>query len=249
VKGILASYRWRRRLVWLTTTAVLAAVAVGVSLKWPNTAEKEPSVSNVPVDEADYISPKNVKLKSHDKAQALAVVSKFIDFAVVGENLERSWDLVAPEFRAGITREQWNSGELPVVPFPVRNARWKLEYSDSDGVGFEMALFPTKSSHMKAQVFLIGLHQLGHQKRRHWVVDSWQAAPTGGSTTSGPGGGGGSVLSQVSPRLSPNAESRLSAAWLLIPFGLLSLILIVPIGVVSVSWYRGHREARAFQRS
>ena len=53
----------------------------------------------------------------------------------------------------------------------------------------------------------------------------------------------------MSPRLSPNAESRLSAAWLLIPFGLLSLILIVPIGVVSVSWYRGHREARAFQRS
>lgn len=63
---------------------------------------------------------------------ALAVASKFIDYAVVGKNLDRLWDLVAPELRAGITRKQWDSGELPVVPFPVRNARCKLEYSDSE---------------------------------------------------------------------------------------------------------------------
>jgi hypothetical protein len=249
VKGLLASYRWRRRLVWLTLTAIVVAAAVGVALKWPNTAAKEPGVSNVPLH-FDYSPPKSVRLKLHDKVVALAVTRRFIDTAVVrGKNIDESWSLASPEFRAGFTRKQWDSGNMPVVPFPVQEARWKLDYSDVQGVGFQIALIPTQGSHLRAQVFLVDLHAVGAGKQRRWLIDNWQSAPSGGSQTVGLGGGSGGVLSQVTPRLSPLGQRRLSAAWLLVPFGLLSLIVLVPLGIVSVNWYRGHRALRALQRS
>jgi len=250
VKGILASYRWRRRLAWLTATSVLVAGAVAVALTWPNTAPKEEqAASNVQL-KVDYSAPKTVALKARDETQALAVASRFVKTAVARKDIDSSWSLVSPEFRAGFTRKEWDSGQMPVVPFPVREARWKLQYSDTEGVGFELAILPTKRSHMQAQVFLIGLHQLGAGKKRHWVVDNWQPAPTSEASTLGAGSGGpGNVLAQTRPRLSPLAEKGLSTAWLLVPLGLLSLIVLVPVGIVSVNWYRGHRAVRALQRS
>jgi hypothetical protein len=233
----------------LGVTAVLVVGAVVIGLEWPNTAKKEPGVSNIPA-KIDYREPKAVRLKPHDAAFALTVVRRFIDTAVAGKSIDASWDLVAPEFRAGFTRKQWDEGKMPVVPFPVKDAHWKLNFSDTQGVAFEVALTATKRSHMNAQVFLIGLHPLGAGKRRHWVVDSWQAAPTsGGSTVSGGGGGGANVLAQMTPKLDPRGQSRLGAAWLFLPVGLLSLILLVPLGIITLNWYRGHRAARALQRS
>ncbi len=250
VKGVLASYRWRRRLVWLTATAVFVAGAVTVALKWPNTAPKEPPVSNIPL-RVDYSAPKSVRLNVRDKAQVLAVASRFIYTAVARKNIDRSWPLVAPEFRAGFTRKQWDTGTIPVVPYPVKEARWKLQYSDVDGVGYSIALFPTKSSHMRPQVFLIALHQLGAGKKRHWVVDNWQSAPTRGPQGAATGGnGGGTVLEQTRPRVDPTVgNAKESAAWLLLPIGLLSLIILLPLGIGTVNWYRGHRAERALQRS
>jgi hypothetical protein len=245
VKGVLASYRWRRRLVWLTTTAVVVAGVVAVALVWPNTAPKEPPVSNIPLH-IDYRPPKSVRLKLHDKALALAVASRFIDTAVARKDIDRSWDLVAPEFRAGLTRKQWDQGTMPVPPYPVREARWKLDFADVKGVGFQIALFPTKGSHQRAQVFLIGLHAVHLGKQQRWLVDSWQAAPTRGLQAGTPvGNGSGSVIEQVTPRLSPAfSKSKESPAWLLLPVGLLSLIVLIPLGIATVNWYRDRR-ARA----
>jgi hypothetical protein len=249
VKGLLASYRWRRRLMWLAVTTAAVAGAVTVALKWPNTTPKVPGPSNVRVH-VDSTPPKPVRLKLHNKAASLAVASRFIDTAVARKDIEESWSLVSPEFRAGFTREQWNTGDLPVVPFPVQEAKWKLQYSDVEGVGYTIALLPTKASHQQAQVFMIGLHPLGSGKKRHWVVDTWQAAPINAMSVPGGGGaGGGNVLGQATPRLSPLSESRESAAWLLLPVGLLSLIVLVPLSIAIVNWYRGRRAERALLRT
>ena len=236
--------------MWLAVTAVAVAGAVTVALKWPNTAPKAPGPSNVRV-RVDNTPPKRVRLNLHNKAASLAVASRFIDTAVARKDIEESWSLVSPEFRAGFTREQWNTGDVPVLPFPVQEARWKLQYSDVDGVGYTIALLPTKASHQQAQVFMIGLHLLGSGRKRHWVVDNWQAAPTSAiqSVAGGGRGGGGNVLGQATPRVSPLSESRESAAWLLLPVGLLSLIVLVPLSVAIVNWYRGRRAERALLRT
>jgi hypothetical protein len=248
VKGLLASYRWRRRFAWLTGLALVVAAVVAAIVIWPNTAPKQRGASNVPAHVEK--EPKAVRLKASDKKDALKVVSGFIYTAVARKNIDRSWELAAPELRQDFTREQWNSGNMPVVPFPADSARWRLEYSDERGVGFSIALFPTPGSQQRAQVFLIGLHTLGAGKRRHWVVDNWQPAPSQAlQSVSGVGGGSGSVLEQTSPEVNRLGKRTESAAWLLLPLGLLSLVIFIPLAVASVNWYRGHRAERALLRS
>ena len=192
-----------------------------------------------------------MRLKAPDRKDALDVVSRFLYTAVARKHVDRSWKLVAPELRAGFTRRQWATQDIPVVPFPVQSARWRLEYSDDRGVGFSVALFPTKGSHQRAQVFLVGLHTIGKEKRQHWVIDDWQAAPSQGlqQVSSGPGGVGGGVLEQTSPNVNPSGKRTESAAWLLLPLGLLSLVIIIPLMIGGVNWYRGYRADRALLRS
>src|SRR3989440_1122639 len=191
--------------------------------------------------------PKHMPLKLRDRAAALAVASRFIDTAVARKNVDRAWGLVTPTLHAGYTRKQWDTANLPgIPPFPVGEARWRLQFSDAKGIGFTMALFPTKASHQQAQVFMIGLHKVGAGKHGRWLVDNWQAAPTTASqVASGGGGATGGVFDQISPRVSAtSAKAKESPIWLLIPVGLLSLALLIPAGIAGTNWYR-NRRARA----
>jgi hypothetical protein len=88
----------------------------------------------------------------------------------------------------------------------------------------------------------MGLHPLGSGKQRHWVVDYWQSAPTGaavGSVNQGPPSG----------TSRPVNTAKESKAWLFLPAGLLSLIVLLPISVLIVNWYRTRRAERALLRS
>ena len=249
MKKLLASYRWRRRFAWFVGLALVVGAVVAAIVAWPNTAPSgRQDASNVRAHIAK--EPKAVRLRAPDKKDALKVVSRFIYTAVARKNIDRSWELAAPELRQGFTRKQWDSGTMPVVPFPAQSARWRLEYSDERGVGFSVALFPPPGSQQRAQVFLVGLHTLGAGQQRHWVVDNWQPAPGQGvENVGGAGGGTGSVLEQTSPGINRLGQRSESAAWLLLPLGLLSLVILVPLGVLSVNWFRGRLADRALLRS
>jgi hypothetical protein len=248
VKRVLASYRWRRRLIWMTVTAGVVGGALAIGFIWPNTAPPENTKpTGGPVKIA--APPKKVPLKVRERAAALAVASRFIDTAVARKNVDRAWGLVTPTLRAGYTRKQWDTANLPgIPPFPVAEARWRLQFSDEKGIGFTMALFPTKASHQQPGVFMIGLHKVGAGNHRHWLVDNWQAAPTTASqVASGGGGSAGGVLDQVSPRVSAtSAKAKESPIWLLIPVGLLSLALLIPVGIAGTNWYRDRRARALF---
>ena len=248
MKRVLASYRWRRRLLWLTVTAGVVGGALAIGFIWPNTAPPENTKpTGGPIKIA--APPKKVPLKVRERAAALAVASRFIDTAVARKNVDRAWGLVTPTLRAGYTRKQWDTANLPgIPPFPVAEARWRLQFSDEKGIGFTMALFPTKASHQQAAVFMIGLHKVGAGKHRHWLVDNWQAAPTTASQVmSGGGGSAGGVLDQVTPRVTAtSAKAKESPIWLLIPVGLLSLALLIPAGIAATNWYRDRRARALF---
>jgi hypothetical protein len=238
MKRLLASYRWRRRLAWLTAAVLVVAAVVAASLKW-NTVPKRPQgPSNVPL-RIDNTSPKPVRLKRHDERQMLAVVSRFIHTAVARKHVDRSWELASAELRAGFSRKQWDTGDMPVVPYPVGRAELRLEYLDTQGVGYSVSLSAAKGSHRPQQDFLLGLHPLGSGKRRHWVVDYWQSAPGGGTAAASAGASGAN---------GPVGTPKEGKIWLLVPVGLLSLIILVPFGIIILNWYRGRRAARAILR-
>jgi hypothetical protein len=232
----------------MTVTAGVVGGALAIGFIWPNTAPPEKTEpTGGPVKIA--APPKKVPLKVRERAAALAVASRFIDTAVARKNVDRAWGLVTPTLRAGYTRKQWDTANLPgIPPFPVAEARWRLQFSDEKGIGFTMALFPTKASHQQAAVFMIGLHKVGAGKHRHWLVDNWQAAPTTASQVmSGGGGSAGGVLDQVTPRVTAtSAKAKESPIWLLIPVGLLSLALLIPAGIAGTNWYRDRRARALF---
>jgi hypothetical protein len=242
VKGILASYRWRRRFAWLGGLLVVVVALTVIVLEMPNETPKVQGPSNVParIEKA----PKPVRLTAREEAVALRVASEFVSTAVARKNVDRAWNLVSSDFRSGMTREDWHRGRLPVSPYSVRKTTWKFDFADSEGVGWTVTLYPTKSSRETPLDFQIGLHPVGSGKHRRWLVDYWQASPTNaaalsakGSGNAGPGGSGNA----------PSGNAKESRAWLILPLLLLSLVVLIPLGVVSVNSYRGYR-ARALLR-
>ena len=220
-----------------------------VGLTWPNTAPHENANPTGSLG-VNYATPKPVRLKLRDRTAALTVASLFIDTAVARKNVDVAWDLVTPTMRAGYTRKQWDTEDLPgIAPFPVASARWRLQFSDVKGVGFTIALFPTKASHQQAQVFMIGLHKVGWGKHRHWLVDNWQAAPTTAGRIADSGGGPSSAgaFGSLSPNVAATStKAKESPIWLLLPLGFLSLILIIPAAIVGMNWYRARRANALF---
>jgi hypothetical protein len=243
VKGLFSSYRWRRRFLWFSVVAVVAGAAVGIAMLWPNTAPPEPPVSKYRA--ALPPVPHNVTPKQQEESLALGVASRFVDTAVTRRHVDASWGLVAPEFKSGFSRKEWDTGDIPVQPYPAgQKRRWILDYSDTQGIGFQIALFPRKGAHVQPYVFLIGLHRV----KGHWVVDNWQPAPSNAVAPSNPGPSTGGVIEKVTPHVTPSStKPKEGQIWLLLPVALLSLIIVIPVMVFGINWYRGHRAEAAFK--
>jgi len=220
---------------------VIVGAGTAIALLVPNTRPKSIGPSNVTVKITT--SPTPVRLRHQDEVLALAVASRFLHTAVARRDVDRSWNLVSVEFRSGFTRKQWDSGDLPVVPYPVGKTTVSLEYSDTEGVGYLLAISPTRGSHQAPASFEIGLHPMGSGRHRRWVVDSWQ--PVNGGVATASGGGTGNASGNTTSSSQAEGKPAEGKIWLLVPAGLLSLIVLIPLGIVSVTWIRARRARRA----
>src|SRR5438067_11978535 len=114
--SILRSYRWRRRLIALVVLAGVAGplIYLGVHLSTPG----NPGNANGP-EVPDYTQPKPARFTPAKQRAVRGVLAEFIRTAVARQHVARSWPLAAPSLRAGVTRKEWNRGDLPVVPYPA----------------------------------------------------------------------------------------------------------------------------------
>jgi hypothetical protein len=225
---------------------IVGAVAVGVL--WPNTGEP---TENVFAGDQAYVykEPEAVQLTRVERARALATAANFVTHAVARRKVELAYDLTAPSLRGGITRAEWRSQDIPVVPFPVEEARWKIEYSYEDALGLQVLLLPTVKSKLRPTVFAMELTPAGQGKEQKWLVSSW--APTGMTGAAGSGApraqtpGAGGV-----PNLGASlqgGEARLDTKWLLAPLGLLALVPLIIAGFYVRGWRRGRRAEAAYR--
>ena len=114
--------------------------------------------------------------------EARRVAGRFVLTAVARENLGESYDLVHPELRQGMTKQEWLTGNIPVVYYPakeIETARFKVDESYPDEAILEVALLPKDPTKVKPQVFFIGLKKAGKGGAARWQVNLWvpRAAP------------------------------------------------------------------------
>lgn len=113
--------------------------------------------------------------------EARLVAGRFILTAVARRNLAESYDLVGPQLKQGMTRAEWETGSIPVVPYPVNLvevAPMKVDYSYRDHALVEVALLPKDGAKengvaVKPQLFYLELQAYGNGKARHWLVTGW----------------------------------------------------------------------------
>jgi hypothetical protein len=115
------------------------------------------------------------------------VVLRFVKTAVMRSHASKAtllegWQLTGPKLKQGTTLREWLAGTSSVVPFPDGAVAPHLQV-DSSGAKdalLELALYPKRSTGVRAGVFLIGLHRYGAGSNARWLVDYW--APHGSSS-------------------------------------------------------------------
>lgn len=243
--GRLHSYRFRRRLLWAGLAAVAVGVATAVSVAFWNTGplrSESFSGGNAKI----YVAPVATKLTPEEQRAIVAVAKRFVQTAVTRDDPGEAFELAGPSLRNGTTRAGWETGEIPVVPFPVDTARWRVDYSLANEVGLEVYAWPKPDSDLRPTLFLMSLVAVGSGPERHWLVESWV-----------PRGGRPDVLRQrvsnqtplqaaLAEQNRPRYSRGMSAAWLLVlPGVLLAILVAVPATMVM----RNRRFARRAARS
>jgi hypothetical protein len=141
----------------------------GVTATTPTTAPRTPTSSHektVPLEQA-----------------ARAVARRFLLTAVARRHLAESYDLVGPALRQGMTRAQWATGNIPIIPYPVGEKSFvplSVDFSYENHALVEVTLLPDAGhAATKAQQFFLELRAYGKGKAKHWLVVAWapHAAP------------------------------------------------------------------------
>ncbi len=262
---ILESPRWRRRLTITGVVTVVLAVLIFLGVHFSNPGN--PGNANGP-EVAGYTAPKHAPFTAAKKRAVRRVLRQFISTAVVRHDVGRSWDIVTGDLKAGVSRREWSHGDIPVVPYPAAPrglGTWTdVRYSYAKTLGLEVFLFPKPGSGYSAMTADVELVQ-GHDGR--WRIDYWlpnrfhgppavtakakkkvqhvkkrqrqrqaHAAKRGGETR------------QAAPPPAAPQSPHAGGAWWALPLGLLALIVVIPVVIFSVLWYRNRRAKAAYLR-
>lgn len=174
--GFLASPRAQQRLLWFSAAVLIAGVAVFLAIflsrgSSQSQASPQSTVSSGP-SSTKGLSTKAPKGQVKASAQALSTARTFLETAVVRKNLAAAYDLVGPYLKGGITRAQWQKGNIPVTFYPAvdaSTAQFFINVSQPKYLLLEVLLKAKKSAHLKPQAFKIGMSP-AHGK---WIVTAF----------------------------------------------------------------------------
>lgn len=168
LKRFATSGRTKQLLPWLSAVVLLGGIGAVSGVFFSNTAKTDPGLSNTPAKVAKD-SAKQIPLSN----SARHVAARFIMTAVARKHLGQSYRLTYPTLRKGFTLEQWKTGSIPVVFYPVgklSQANFKVDLSTPKQAQIELWLLPKKHAQQPPLQFLMGLRTF----HRHWTVDLWQ---------------------------------------------------------------------------
>lgn len=172
--GRFSSPRAQRRLLWGSGGILLAGiVAFLLAFVLRGTANNNATpISNSPAKTAPVLK------KAPPSPAAFKVARKFLETAVLRKNLDAVYPLVSSDIRGGLTRKQWDTGNIPVSPYPANNAattHFTVDYSYQTEMLAEVVLVAKTHSHVRPYLdFFIGLQRAGNKPDGRWRVSYWE---------------------------------------------------------------------------
>jgi hypothetical protein len=247
VPGKELSYRRRRRLVALIIFAVVAGGISAAVVLLPRGEKPDRGPTSLP-PRADQTPSHRISRPTHfsaaDQKQLKSTIALFISASVARHHPERSWSVVAPVLRQGLTKQQWSTGNIPVVPYPAVGVDLlRLESLRDQKALVEVFLEPARGSHLVRKTFHIELRRRPGTPHQ-WMVSSW--VPEGISESQ-------RVLdARTEPASVVAAASNahhFSRVWILVPLGvLLGAVILVPTGLFVREAYQFRRAKAEFNR-
>ena len=127
--------------------------------------------------QAAQSAPKEVKAKPDPKAYKVA--RTFMETAVLRKNLDTAYPLVDHELKGGLTKKQWETGNIPVDPYPagnIKTAGFEVVWSYKTQLMLLVDLVAKKGSGSNIRPhlpFWLGLVRAHNKPNGKWLVNYW----------------------------------------------------------------------------
>jgi hypothetical protein len=189
--------------------------------------------------------PREVPMTPQVRRRIDELFDHFIPAAIARRDPVGARAYVTPALRGQATVAEWRAGTIPVPPYDPAGTTfhgWTTIYSYPRSASVELTLEP-KRQRDPVGSFVVNLKQVGSR----WLVDGIYAHGTHGgqSAAAAPDTAAEPTTTE---RVIGGSHGRLGVIWLLVPLGLLSLIVIIPVFVFSRDWLADRRVGRRYRR-
>lgn len=242
---MLNSHRWRRRLTWIAVWAGgLAAAVLLIVLLPKGNGQKHPGVRPGKPTDLSVVRPE-VPVTPRQRRAVNETLAAFIRTGVERHDPAAAWELVTPEMRSGISRREWNRGDLPVTPYPAqlpKQLSWNVITSYANDLTIDLLLQPRPGVRRGPIAFSV---ELKRRRNERWLVDSMAPEQVFSPVEAAPAKSKKSQPKSAEPLF---AHARLSPLWFVIPGALLALVILVPLSILLLSWRRSRGIERRYRR-
>jgi hypothetical protein len=172
--GFFGSPRNQRRLLWLSGAVfgIGLIVFISVFLLRGSPGPSSP-ISTVPAQTAAK------QVKAPPDPQAFKVARRFIETAVLRKNLDAAYPIVNSEIRGGLSKKQWDTGNIPVIGYPAGNSKtaaFEVLWSYKTQLMTVVDLVAKKGSNVRPHLpFFLGLVRAHNKPNGKWLVNYFQA--------------------------------------------------------------------------
>jgi hypothetical protein len=173
-EGFLSSPRNQRRLLWVSggVFGIGLIVFLSVFVLRGSPGPTSP-ISTLPAQ----TTPKQVKAPADPKA--FKVARTFIETAVLRKNLDAAYPIVNQEIKGGLTKKQWETGNIPVIGYPADNSKtaaFTVLWSYKTQLMTIVDLVAKRGSHVRPHLpFFLGLVRDHNKPNGKWLVNYFEA--------------------------------------------------------------------------
>jgi hypothetical protein len=166
------SLRAQRRFLWISGGIFAVGLIVFLSMYvLRGSSGYHAPISKQPAQHAEKL------VKAPPDPQAFRVARKFMETAVLRKHLSQAYPLVNQDLKGGMTLKQWNTGTIPVMPYPAGNAKttgFQVVNSYKTQMLLTVDLVAKKGSDVRPHLpFWIGLVRAHHDPQGRWLVNYW----------------------------------------------------------------------------